>query len=131
MPRGHSSNIEDHVKDAIVKVKKDNRDFSANQIRNHLLREHDKYGLKQEEIPQKRSIQKIIADKISNLRDMWASPQEKPWTMGSFRAFPAFPRLFSNAAKNANLLDGEKTYAYEQTRSNMGIKVIPHNIEFE
>ena len=91
MPRGHSRNIEDYVKDAIVKVKKDNRDFSANQIRNHLLREHDKYGLKQEEIPQKRSIQKIIADNISNLRDMWASPQERPWTLGSLEHFPLSP----------------------------------------
>jgi len=91
MPRGHSGNIENYVKDAIVKVKKDNRDFSANQIRNHLLREHDKYGLKQEEIPQKRSIQKIIADKISNLRDMWTSPQEKPWTLGSLEHFPLSP----------------------------------------
>ncbi len=88
MPRGHSRNIEDNVKDAIVKVKKDNRDFSANQIRNHLLREHDKYGLKQEEIPQKRSIQKIVADNISNLREMWTSPQEKPWTLGSLEHNP-------------------------------------------
>ena len=91
MPRGHSQNIEDYVKDAVVKVKKDNRNFSANQIRNHLLREHDKYGLKQEEIPQKRSIQKIIADKISNLQDMWTSPQEKPWTLGSLDHFPLSP----------------------------------------
>ena len=91
MPRGHSKNIEDDVKDAILKVKKDNRDFSANQIRNHLLREHDKYGLEKEEIPQKRSIQKIVAEKISNLRDMWASPQEKRWTMGSLDHFPLFP----------------------------------------
>ena len=91
MPRGHSRNIENYVIDAIVKVKKDNRNFSANQIRNHLLREHDKYGLKQEEIPQKRSIQKIVADNISNLRDMWASPQEKPWTLGSLEHFPLSP----------------------------------------
>jgi len=91
MPRGHSRNIEYYVIDAIVKVKKDNRDFSANQIRNHLLREHDKYGLKQEEIPQKRSIQKIVADNISNLRDMWDSPQEKPWTLGSLEYFPLSP----------------------------------------
>jgi len=91
MARGHSQNIEDDVKDAILKVKKANRDFSANQIRNHLLREHDKYGLKQEEIPQKRSIQKIITDKISNLRDMWTSPQEKPWTLGSLEHFLLSP----------------------------------------
>ncbi len=91
MSRGHSSNIENHVKDAVVRVKKDNCNFSANQIRNHLLREHDKYGLKQEEIPQKRSIQKIVADNISNLRDMWASPQEKPWTLGSLEHFPLSP----------------------------------------
>ncbi len=91
MPRGHSSNIEGYVKDAIVKVKKDNHNFSANQIRNHLLREHNKYGLKQEEVPQKRSIQKIVADNISNLRDLWSSPQEKPWTLGSLEHFPLFP----------------------------------------
>jgi len=88
MPRGHSKNIENHVKDAVVKVKKDNHNFSANQIRNHLLREHDKYGLKQEEVPQKRSIQKIVADNISNLRDMWASPRENPWTLGSLEHVP-------------------------------------------
>jgi len=91
MPRGHSRNIEDDVKDAILKVKKDNRDFSANQIRNYLLREHNKYGLEKEEIPQKRSIQKIVADKISNLREMWTSPQEKPWSLGSLEHFPLSP----------------------------------------
>jgi hypothetical protein len=83
MSRGHSPNIKPEVRLAVLQVKTDHFDWSAANIRNHLLHKYASYKLTPEQVPQKRAIQKIIAEKYPDIEKFIHRPDQQPWHLGS------------------------------------------------
>jgi hypothetical protein len=89
MPRRKGSpNIQPKTEGVVKLINIQHPNFSASQIRNFLLKNHKEYGLLEDEIPRKRSIQQVIHD--------WKNPRtlehkglkekveklRRPWHLG-------------------------------------------------
>lgn len=91
-----SPDITEKVRGAILYVKTQNPEYSAEKIRKHLMKNRKAFDIKlNEKIPQKRAIQLVVKEGMPRIKQLQSEPLDKPWSLSALDENPLSPHTIA------------------------------------